>query len=145
MSAHHTSQYRLLVVDADRQVREALRTKALWTARELALWKEGTYEFVASPVSQSKSILPYGDESLNLEVMGVTMEMVRYIDEWEQLIAYLPQGMHTALQSAPSIPYPMQVDMRTMELLGGINSHRTLRRIDNRRDYRARNPTVLNC
>jgi hypothetical protein len=111
------------------QLREALRTKALWTARELGLWKEGTYEFVASPIGHSKSILPYGEESLNLEVMGVTMEMVRYIDEWQQLSPFFPQGMHTALQSAPSIPYPMQVDMRTMELMGGINRHRTLRRI----------------
>ncbi|TMD44719.1 MAG: DUF4388 domain-containing protein, partial [Chloroflexi bacterium] len=111
------------------QLREALRTKALWTARELGLWKEGTYEFVASPTGHSKSILPYGEESLNLEVMGVTMEMVRYIDEWQQLSPFFPQGMHTALQSAPSIPYPMQVDMRTMELLGGINRQRTLRRI----------------
>ncbi len=111
------------------QLREALRTKALWTARELGLWKEGTYEFVASPTGHSKSILPYGEESLNLEVMGVTMEMVRYIDEWQQLSPFFPQGMHTGLQSAPSIPYPMQVDMRTMELLGGISRHRTLRRI----------------
>src|ERR1700730_17619541 len=91
-------------VISDEQLREALRTKALWTARELALWKEGTYEFVASPVSQSKSTLPYGEESLNLAVMGVTMEMVRYIDEWVQLGAYLKQGMQTALQAVPAIP-----------------------------------------
>jgi hypothetical protein len=107
-------------VIGEEQLREALRTKALWTARELSLWKEGSYEFVASPVGRSKSTLPYGEESLDLEVMGVTMEMIRYGDEWERLQKFLPQGMHTELQMAPAIPYTMQFDMRAMELLGGI-------------------------
>jgi Domain of unknown function (DUF4388) len=111
------------------QLKEALRTKALWTMRELALWKEGAYEFVASPTGQTESILPYGEESLGLEVLGVTMEMVRYCDEWEQLGQYLPQGMHTLLQMAPAIPYSMQFDARTLELLGAINRHRSVRRI----------------
>lgn len=116
------------VIDYAR-LREALRTKALWTARELALWKEGTYEFVPSPIGQAKSILPYGEESLDLEVMGVIMEMAQYADEWEQLFTFLPLGMHTMLQLAPAIPYPMQFDVRTMELLGGINRFRSVRRI----------------
>jgi len=111
------------------QLKEALRTKALWTMRELALWKEGAYEFVASPTGQTESILPYGEESLGLEVLGVTMEMIRYCDEWEQLRHYLPQGMHTLLQMAPAIPYSMQFDARTLELLGAINRHRSVRRI----------------
>jgi len=116
-------------VISDAQLREALRTKALWTARELALWKEGTYEFVASPLVHSKSTLPYGEEALNLEVMGVTMEMVRYIDEWVQLAVYFPQGMQTILQVVPTIQYPMQFDTRTLELVGGINVYRSVRRI----------------
>ncbi len=111
------------------QLKEALRTKALWTMRELALWKEGAYEFVASPTGQTESILPYGEESLGLEVLGVTMEMIRYCDEWEQLRHYLPQGMHTLLQMAPAIPYSMQFDARALELLGAINRHRSVRRI----------------
>jgi len=116
-------------VISNEQLREALRTKALWTARELALWREGTYEFVPSPVTQSRSTLPYGEDALNLEVMGVTMEMVRYSDEWEQLNAYFPQGMQTVLQAAPAISYAMQVDARTVELVGGINVYRSVRRI----------------
>ncbi len=111
------------------QLREALRTKALWTARELALWRQGTYEFVPSPVGQSKSILPYGEDPLNLEVMGVMMEMVRYSDEWEQLRAYFPDGMQTILQAAPAISYALQLDARTLELIGGINIYRSVRRI----------------
>lgn len=109
-------------VIANEQLREALRAKALWTARELATWKDGTYEFVPSPGGPAKSILPYAEEALNLEVMGVTMEMVRYSDEWEQLEKYLLQGMHTALQMAPTLPYATQFDMREMELLAGINA-----------------------
>ena len=114
-------------VITERQLREALRTKALWTARELALWKEGSYEFVASPAGQT--ILPYGEESLELEVMGVTMEMVRYEDEWQQLYRYLPRGMHTLLQMVPAIPYPMSFDSRTIELLGKVNLYHNVRRI----------------
>jgi len=111
------------------QLKEALRKKALWTIRELALWKEGTYEFVASPTGQTRTILPYGEESLELEVMGVTMEMVRYCDEWEQLHRYLPYGMHTLLQMAPAIPYAMQFNSRAIEIFGGINRFHSVRRI----------------
>jgi hypothetical protein len=115
------------------QLREALRAKALWTARELALWNEGTYEFVNSPVGYAKSILPYGEESLDLEVMGVTMEMVRYSDEWEQLRPYLPQGMHTLLQLTPTLHHATQFGIRQVELLAGIaaggNRLRTVRRL----------------
>lgn len=111
------------------QLKEALRKKALWTMRELALWKEGNYEFVATPNSEAKSILPYGEEPLGLEVMGVTMEMVRYADEWEQLRYYLTRGMQTQVQMAPAIPYAMRFDTRTLELLGGINRYRSVRRI----------------
>jgi len=116
-------------VISNEQLKEALRKKALWTIRELALWKDGTYEFVASPTGQTRSILPYGEESLDLEVMGVTMEMVRYSDEWEQLHNFLPQGTSTLLQMAPAIPYSMQFSSRAIELLGGINRFRSVRRI----------------
>jgi Domain of unknown function (DUF4388) len=120
------------VIDNE-HLRESLRTKALWIARELATWKDGTYEFVASPVGQSRSTLPYGEEALNLEVIGVTMEMVRYSDEWEQLRLYLPQGMYTAVQLAPALRSATQFDMRTLELLGDItrsgNRPRTVRRL----------------
>lgn len=109
------------------QLREALRTKALWTIRDIGLWKEGSYEFVTIP--DSKNILPYGEESLGLDVMRVTMEMVRYSDEWEQLHPALPMGMQTCLQMAPSISGPMSFDARTLELLGGINRYHSVRKI----------------
>jgi hypothetical protein len=112
---------------SDEQLKEALRTKALWTARELALWQEGSYEFFASPSVQK--LLPYGESSFDLAVVRVTMEMVRYGDEWQELRNYLPQGMRTALQMAPAIPYAMRFDMRTLELLTHVNLYRKVRRI----------------
>ena len=111
----------------ENQLREALRTKALWTIRDVRLWKNGSYEFAAIP--DSKNILPYGEESLGLDVMRVTMEMVRYADEWEQLHMFLPLGMQTMLQMTPNIPYAMSFDARTLELLGGINRYRSVRKI----------------
>lgn len=109
------------------QLREALRMKTLWTMRELGIWKDGSYEFVATPNGQN--ILPYGEESLDIEVMRVTLEMVRYSDEWERLRVFLPQGMQTLLQMAPAIPYAMSFDARTLELLGGVNRFHSVRRI----------------
>lgn len=109
------------------QLREALRTKVLWTIRDIGLWKEGSYEFAAIPDSQK--ILPYGEESLDLDVMRVTMEMVRYADEWEQLQAVLPMGVQTCVQMAPTIPCTMSFDARALELLGAINRCRTVRKI----------------
>jgi len=111
----------------EQQLKEALRTKALWTVRELALWQEGSYEFIASP--SAKTILPYGESSLELEVMRITMEMVRYSDEWEQLRQFLPQGVRTMLQMAPAIPYAMSFDARTYELFMHVNLYRRVRRI----------------
>jgi hypothetical protein len=111
----------------EKQLKEALRTKALWTVREMAIWKDGSYEFIAS--QSASNILPYGENSLELEVMRVTMEMVRYSDEWEYLAQLLPQSMRTILQMAPAIPYAMSFDTRTFELLVHVNLNRRVRRI----------------
>ena len=110
-----------------KQLYETLQTKAMWTARELALWDKGTYEFIASP--HISKLLPHGEGSLDIEVMRVTMEMVRYSDEWQELSSYLPQGMRTALQMAPAIPSAMQFQAQTLQLFRSVNLHRTVRRI----------------
>jgi hypothetical protein len=111
----------------EQQLREALRMKALWTARELALWQDGTYEFIASPSVQK--LLPYGEASLDIEVVRATMEMVRYGDEWQELTQYLPEGMRTMLQLVPAIQYTMLFDMRSLELFTHVNLYRRVRRI----------------
>lgn len=120
---------RLVMMGAitEQQLRDALRTKALWTARELSLWQDGTYEFIASPNLQK--LLPYGEASMDIEVVRATMEMIRYSDDWQEMRKYLPQGIHTALRLAPAIPYTMRFDMRTLELFTHINLYRKVRRI----------------
>jgi hypothetical protein len=117
----------LMGVITEQQLREALRTKALWIARDLALWQDGTYEFFSAQNLQK--LLPHGEISLEIEVLRSTMEMVRYSDEWQELNKFLPQGMRTALQMAPVIPYTMQFDIRTLELFTHVNLYRRVRRI----------------
>jgi hypothetical protein len=111
----------------ERQLHEALRTKAVWTARELALWNKGTYEFIAS--SNIEKMLPYGEGSLEIEVMRITMEMVRYSDAWQELSAFLPQGTRTMLQMAPAIPHTMTFPARTLQLFRCVNLYRKVRPI----------------
>jgi Domain of unknown function (DUF4388) len=120
---------RLVLMGAitEQQLQEALRTKALWTARELSLWHEGTYEFLPSPNIQK--LLPYGEAPLNIEVVRATMEMVRYDDEWQSMYQFLPQGIRTTLQLVPAIAYTMRFDVRTLELFTHINLYRRVRRI----------------
>ncbi len=114
-------------VISEQQLREALKYKALWTARELATWQDGEYEFI--PSSDINAILPYGELSLEMEVMRITMEMVRYTDEWEQLRKFLPDGMNTYLQMAPEIPFTMGFDVRIIELLGVVNVFYKVRKV----------------
>jgi len=111
----------------EKQLREALRTKALWTARELAMWPQGTYEFIASPDVQK--LLPYNDVPLNIEVMRTAMEIVRYNDEWETLKDSLPQNMRTMLKLVPEIPRSMNFHRSVLELFMHINTYRRVRRI----------------
>ncbi len=120
---------RLIVNGAisDKQLHEALRTKALWTIRELSLWKDGSYDFMPAPTVQK--LLPYGEASLDIEVMRVTMEIIRYSDEWDALIKILPQGVRTSLRMSPAIPYTMRFDMRTLELFTHVNLYGRVRRI----------------
>ncbi len=109
------------------QLREALRTKALWTIRELAMWPKGTYEFIASPDVQK--LLPYGDVPLNIEVMRTAMEIVRYSDEWQTLEVALPQKMRTMLRLVEEIPRAMNFHRHTLETFMLINNYRRVRRI----------------
>ena len=114
-------------VITEHQLQEALRTKALWTVRELSLWQNGTYEFITSPDVQK--LLPYGELPLNIEVMRATMQMINYSDEWKWMREHLPQGMRTMLRLVDRIPKAVNLSRSTVELLLFVNSHRRVRRI----------------
>lgn len=123
---------RLIIMNviSEQQLREALRTKVLWTARELGLWQDGTYEFIASPDPNSiQKLLPYGEASHDLEVVRVTMEMVTYGDEWHEVERYLPYSMRTTLRLNDTIPYVTRFDARSLELFTHVNLYRRVRRI----------------
>jgi Domain of unknown function (DUF4388) len=117
----------MMGVISDQQLIEALRTKALWTARELGMWQDGIYEFISS--SNGQSILPYGEVSLDLDVVPLTMEMVCYSDEWQELSYWLPQGMHTVLQMTPSISSALSLGSYAYELIIQVNRNREVRRV----------------
>jgi hypothetical protein len=109
------------------QLQEALRTKAIWTARELGLWQNGTYEFIAS--TDIQKLLPYGETPLDIEVMRTTLEIVAYTDEWRELYQVLPQGMRTLCQMSPAIPRTMIFPARIVALLAFVNRYQRVRRI----------------
>jgi hypothetical protein len=120
---------RLIMMGAlgESQLQEALRTKVLWTARELALWPDGDYEFF--PTDDIHKLLTYGEQPFDIEVVRVTMEMIRYSDEWQELGKFLPMGMRTTLHMAPAIACTMRFDLRTLELFTHINLYRKVRRV----------------
>jgi hypothetical protein len=111
------------------QLEEALRKKAIWITRELGLWKEGTYEFMAA--SDIHKLLPYGEEPLDIEVTRMTMDMIRYADEWQELHHFLPQGVRTMLRMSPTIPRSIIFPARTVALVMFANRYQRVRRIAN--------------
>jgi hypothetical protein len=109
------------------QLQEALRTKALWTLRELGLWQQGNYEFIAS--NDIQKLLPYGETSLDIEIMRTTLEMVSYADEWQQLRQSLPDGMRTVCEVAPTLSQPTNLPTRVMALVFLVKRGYNVRRI----------------
>src|SRR5579875_422432 len=109
------------------QLQEALRTKALWTLRELGLWQEGNYEFIAS--NDIQKLLPYGETSLDIEIMRTTLEMVSYADEWQQLRQSLPDGMRTVCEVAPTLSQPTNLPTRVMAQVFLVKRGYNVRRI----------------
>jgi hypothetical protein len=107
------------------QLQDALKTQLLWTAREMAQWQEGAYEFLPG------EHLPNEDIPLRIEVTRVVMEVLRYTQEWDELQQCLPDGMRTRLEMAFAIPQgaPLTFDLNTWRVVSHVNTHRTVRRI----------------
>ena len=107
------------------QLNDALKTQVLWTVRELAQWKEGTYEFLPGEHLPDESI------PLRIDVTRVLMEVLRFTQEWEELQPYLPDGMRTRLEMAFDIPRGplLKFDIATWHAISRINTYRTIRNI----------------
>lgn len=107
------------------QLYHALRTQALWTARELALWSAGTYEF------HPGERLPAESTALAIDPTEVVMELLRFEHEWQSLVPYLRDGMrtHVAMAFAPPIDHPLSFHAAAWQVISRVNAHQTVRRI----------------
>jgi hypothetical protein len=104
---------------------DALRTQALWTVRELGLWRVGSYEF------HPGEHLPADASVLRIDYQRATMELVRYEHEWQGLLAYLPEGMRTHIQMAfePPAGHPLLFHAAAWRVITRVNSQQTVRRM----------------
>jgi hypothetical protein len=104
---------------------DALRTQALWTVRELGLWREGTYEF------HPGEHLPTDASPIRIDYQRAVMELVRYEHEWQALEPFLPDGMRTHVQMAfePPNGHPLLFHAAAWRVITRVNAQRTVRRI----------------
>ncbi len=104
---------------------DALRTQALWTVRELGLWRYGAYEF------HPGEHLPSDASVLRIDYQRATMELVRYEHEWQGLQPFLPEGMRTHVQMAfePPAGHPLLFHATAWRIITRVNSQHTVRRM----------------
>ena len=104
---------------------DALKTQALWTARELGLWRSGTYEFHPGEHHPSDASV------LRIDFQRTVMELVRYEHEWQALQPFLPEGMRTHVQMAfePPTGHPLLFHAAAWRIITRVNSHHTVRRM----------------
>lgn len=103
----------------------ALKTQALWTTRELGLWRDGIYEFHPGERLTSDSA------SIRIDTTRAVMEILRYEHEWESLEPYLRDGMRTRVMMAaqPPLDHHLLFDPRVWLIITKVNTHQTVRRI----------------
>jgi hypothetical protein len=114
--------YRIIT---EEQLHDALKTQLLWTVREMAQWREGTYEFLPGHRLSTEHV------PLHIDVTRVVMEVLRYSQEWDELQHFLPDGMRTRLEMAFDIPRGplLKFDVNTWRAISHVNAYRTIRRI----------------
>jgi len=110
---------------SEQQLERALRTQALWTIRELALWRHGAYTFRKGEHMPDDAVAP------RTETSAAAMEALRYQHERDMLEFVLPDGMRTFLMMAPQpdVDYPMQFHPLAWRIISRVNSQHTVRRI----------------
>lgn len=107
------------------QLTEALQMQILWTIREMAVLQQGEYIFNANETAPAHVI------SLPIDASRVTMEIVRYQHEWNELEQWLPYGMHTPLQMVTEVQgtHPLLFHAASWRLIIRVNTYRTPRQI----------------
>jgi len=69
---------------SDDRVRAILKLKAEECVYDLFLWTEGDFEFVEGEIPD------HGQLKADMDTMGVTMEGMRRLDEWERMRKFFP-------------------------------------------------------
>lgn len=107
------------------QLDDALRTQILWNVREMSLWNEGTYAFVDNEAPPPRTA------SQTIEMARAAMEIVRYQYEWNELLQFLPDGMHTQLRMGlePPVNHPLVFPTAMWRVITRVNAFQTPRRI----------------
>ena len=107
------------------QLEEALRTQILWSVREMSLWAEGNYAFAHNEAPPPRTA------SQNVEMARAALEIVRYQYEWNDLLQFLPDGMHTQLRMGLEPPINRQLIFPTAmwRVITRVNAFQTPRRI----------------
>jgi hypothetical protein len=107
------------------QLAHALKAQALWTLRDLALWRSGTYAFHPGEREPQQASAPHIDST------QMIMEIVRYESVWESLHETLPEGMrtHIAMAAEPPAGHPLRFHTTAWRVISRVNSQRTVRRI----------------
>jgi hypothetical protein len=106
------------------QLATALRSQILWTIRELAFWRGGTYQF--HPNQQFAFTM-----AARIDTQAALMEILRYEHEWEGLAPYFSEGMrtHLAMVFDPPARHPLRFQPPAWRLIARVNTHHTVRRI----------------
>jgi Domain of unknown function (DUF4388) len=107
------------------QLSESLRTQMLWTVREMALWKTGTYYFNNGEMPPPRTM------PCTIEASRVVLEIVRYQYEWKELQQWLPDGMHTYLEMSaePPIEHALVFTSQVWRTITHVNAFHTPRQI----------------
>lgn len=103
----------------------ALRTQALWTLRDMALWRHGTYAF--HPDERP----PATGDMLHIDSSKAVIQIIRHESEWDDLIELLPDGMRTrvAMANMPPAGHPLTFDPSAWQVIARVNANHTVRRI----------------
>lgn len=110
------------------QLADALRTQMVWIAREMSLWHDGSYRLVRGYATDPT--VHQWTETPGVEIARVTMEIVRYQYEWNDLAQWLPDGVRTRLTFAePPEHHPLIFPAPVWRAITRVNGHHTPRRM----------------
>ncbi|HEX9070127.1 MAG TPA: DUF4388 domain-containing protein [Ktedonobacterales bacterium] len=110
---------------SEAQLQTALRTQIMWTVREMAVWRDGSYQF------RPGERLPMDTITVRVGYEDIALEIIRYEGEWETLRSFLPDGMRTHVAMVYEPPFDLQLMFHpaVWRAISKVNKHHSVRRI----------------